>query len=59
MEKRQSCKYIRLRKALSVYEESDAFAKLVTISGAGHIFFNAKHREQAISDILGFLKPDE
>lgn len=29
-------------KALSVYEESDAFAKLVTISGAGHIFFNAK-----------------
>ncbi|MEQ2803683.1 hypothetical protein HMPREF2738_02290 [Clostridiales bacterium KLE1615] len=42
-----------------MYEESDAFAKLVTISGAGHIFFNAKHREQAISDILGFLKPDE
>ena len=27
-----------------MYEESDAFAKLVTISGAGHIFFNAKHR---------------
>ena len=42
-----------------MYEESDAFAKLVAISGAGHIFFNAKHREQAISDILGFLKPDE
>ena len=25
-----------------MYEESDAFAKLVTISGAGHIFFNAQ-----------------
>ena len=50
---------LRRRIGGRVYEESDAFAKLVTISGAGHIFFNAKHREQAISDILGFLKPDE
>ena len=46
-------------KALSMYEDSDAFAKLVIISGAGRIFFNAKHREQAIYDILGFLKSDE
>lgn len=45
-------------RALSVYEENGASAKLVTISGAGHIFFNGKHREQAISDILRFLKAE-
>lgn len=45
-------------KALSVYEENGTSAKLVTVSGAGHIFFNGKHREQAISDILRFLKAE-
>ena len=42
-----------------VLYKSGASAKLVTVSGAGHIFFKEKHREQAISDILSFLKAEE